>query len=106
MTDAKHIFLTPKETVDAHIPFFSPKLPTCYLIKAHQTFPRINPRYRIRSLGSGMIAQILLLILTKLGIRPIGSLNIFHPLKECGPRDVHFVHDCILFLFVYCFVFD
>ncbi len=68
------------------------------LIETHETLASVDPGHRIGTLRGGMIAKVFRLILAKLRIRPIRSLDVLHALEQGRSRDVHFAKDGILIL--------
>ena len=71
------------------------------LVGAHQTLPCIYASLGIGSLGSGMAAQVLLLILSQICFGPIRVLNVLDALEQGGSRDIHFSENGVLSVGLY-----
>ena len=66
------------------------------LINAHETLSCIDTSFGVCSLGSGMIAKVLLLVLSEIGIGPIRVFNVLDAFKQSGSAHIHFSNHCVL----------
>lgn len=63
---------------------------------AHQTLASVNASNWVGSLGSRVVAEILLLVCAKVCVSPVAAFDILDSLKESGARNIHLSQDGVV----------